>query len=218
MTTLKLLSMNIGQPKVIGTVNGESVLSGIDKRPAAGGSVLVGANGIEGDGQADLENHGGAEKAVYAYPVENWPWWQSEHHLVCRPATLGENLTLSGADEIQVRIGDQFSWGEVVLEVSQPRAPCFKLAIHTGHPEAPQAMTLSGRCGWYLRVLQSGRAPVQADLVRTFESDSPTVRETFATVFSPRPDMALLRRIHRAPALSPAWRQRAAKKLGAIGG
>jgi MOSC domain-containing protein YiiM len=218
MTTLKLLSMNVGQPKVIGIFNGESVLSGIDKQPVASGSVVVGPNGIEGDGQADLENHGGPEKAVYAYAVENWPWWEVQHDLVCLPATLGENLTLSGADEIQVRIGDRFSWGEALLEISQPRAPCFKLAIHTGHSEVPQAMTLSGRCGWYLRVVQPGRAPVLADLVRTFESDSPTVRETFATVFAVRPDMALLRRIHGAPALSPAWRQRTAKKLGAIGG
>lgn len=218
MTILKLVSMNVGQPKVIACIHGESVLSGIDKQPVTGESVLVDTNGIEGDGQADLENHGGPEKAVYAYPVENWPWWQSEHHLVCRPATLGENLTLSGADEGQIRIGDRFSWGEVMLEVSQPRAPCFKLAIHTGHPEAPQAMTLSARCGWYLRVVKPGRAPVQGDLVRVLETDSPTVRETFATVFSPRPDMALLRRIHGVSALSPAWRLRAAKKIGAFGG
>ncbi len=218
MKPLTLLSVNIAQPKVIAVINGEAVLSGIGKEPVTVPSVFVGPTGIEGDGQADLENHGGVEKAVYAYPVENWPWWEAEHQLSCRPASFGENLTLSGADETEVHIGDRFAWGDAELEISQPRAPCLKLGFHTGMMEAPQVMTLSGRCGWYLRVTRPGRAPTTGELVRLSVSDSPGVRESFLAIFSPKPDLTLLRRIHEAPALSPAWRKRAAKKLGALGG
>lgn len=217
MTTLSLVAVNIARPRVIATQRGTDVLSGIDKRPLQGGTVFVGKTGIDGDGQADLENHGGLEKAVYAYPTANWPWWESKLQVSCRPGLFGENLTLSGADETGIRIGDRFQWGDAVLEVSQPRAPCFKLDIHMDRPNASQVMTLAARCGWYLRVLNEGSAPVEGELVRLFQSDSPTIREAFATVFSPAPDMVLLHSIHEAPALSPAWRQRAAKKLRASG-
>ncbi len=214
---LKLISVNVGRPKVIGNTNGEDVLSGIDKHPVDGGAVFVRRTGIDGDGQADLENHGGIEKAVYAYPTANWPWWEGEMKVACRPALFGENLTLSGVDETGIRIGDRCAWGDAVLEVSQPRAPCFKLDIHTARPNAAQMMTLTGRCGWYLRVLEEGAAPVSGALALVHRSDSPTVREAFSTVFSSAPDIALLRRIHAAPAISPAWRRRAEKKLRAAG-
>ncbi len=212
MTAFSLISVNIARPRVIARRHGTDVLSGIDKRPVTGGTVLVGGSGIEGDGQADLENHGGIDKAVYAYPAANWAWWESEAEIACRPGLFGENLTLSGGDETEVRIGDRFAWGDVVLEVSQPRAPCFKLGIHLSRPDAPQVMTLAGRCGWYLRVAREGAAPVGGDLVRVVSSDSPTVREAFCAVFSSALDMALLRRIHEAPALSPAWRRQVEKK------
>lgn len=214
---LTLVSLNLGLPRVIGADSRGDVLSGIDKHPVAAGTVFVRKTGIDGDGQADLENHGGVEKAVYAYPTANWPWWEAQMKIVCRPALFGENLTVAGADETGIRIGDRFAWGDAVLEVSQPRAPCFKLDIHMGCPDAARVMTLTAQCGWYLRVLEEGGAPVGGDLLRVFQSDSPTVREAFSTVFSGDADMALLRRIHAAPAISPSWRKRAEKKLQAVG-
>jgi len=214
-----ILSVNIGLPCVIGMADGEEILSGIVKRAVEADSVLVRTLGIEGDGQADLEAHGGVDKAVYAYSSDHWAWWETEKHLSCAPNTFGENLTLAGGDESLVRIGDQFRWGDVILEISQPRAPCFKLAIHTKRPDVPQAMTLSARCGWYLRVIAGGSAPVRhATLLRTATRGGPSVREAFVALFSHAPDGEALRKIHNAPGLSEAWRHAINRKIAALPG
>lgn len=214
-----ILSVNVGLPAVIGTVQGKDVFSSIVKRAVEANSVLVRADGIEGDGQADLEAHGGADKAVYCYPSDHWPWWETEKNLSCAANTFGENLTLAGGDETLVHIGDRFRWGEAIVEISQPRAPCFKLGIHTGRPDVSQAMTLSARCGWYLRVIEEGTAPARnAALVRVVPGTGPTVHEAFVALFSTAPDRDGLRRIHDAPALSEAWRHSINKKIAALRG
>jgi MOSC domain-containing protein YiiM len=211
---LRLLSVNVAQPRIIGQLNGGAVLSGIAKRPVGQRSVFVSATNIAGDGQADLSVHGGIDKAVYAYPTDHWPWWEREKALPCEPATFGENLTLEGADETAVSIGDRFRWGDAILEISQPRAPCFKLAIHTARPDAPQLMTLSGRCGWYFRVTQEGDAPALGGaLVRVFESGGPSVREAFLAVFGPLMGTNRLQRVEAAPGLAESWRNPVFRRL-----
>ena len=117
---LRILSVNIARPRIIGIWQGEAVLSGIAKTPAAADTLFVGRTNIDGDGQADLSVHGGPDKAVYAYPSAHWSWWEGEKHLACGPATFGENLTLEGANENDVAIGDRFRWGGAILEISQP--------------------------------------------------------------------------------------------------
>ena len=214
-----ILSVNVGLPAVIGTADGEDILSGIAKRAVEADGVLLRTLGIEGDGQADLEAHGGVDKAVYAYSSDHWGWWEKEKNLSCVPNTFGENLTLAGGDESLVCVGDQFRWGEAILEVSQPRAPCFKLAIHTKRPDVPQAMTLSARCGWYLRVTSGGVVPVHhATLTRIATRGGPSVRDTFVALFSRAPDGEALRRIHDAPGLSEAWRHAINRKIAALPG
>ena len=203
---LRLLSVNVGVPRIIGEMNGAAVLSGIAKAPVSAASVFVGRTNIAGDRQADLTVHGGRDKAVYAYPVEHWPWWTREHGLACAPATFGENLTLEGADENDVAIGDRFRWGEALLEIAQPRAPCFKLAMHA-RADIPARMTISARCGWYFRVLEEGRAPVAAELVRERDTGGPSVREAFVAVLHPRADEASRVRVRAAADLSPAWKR-----------
>jgi len=211
---LRILSVNIARPRIIGTWNGEAVLSGIAKAPVAADTLFVGRTNIDGDGQADLSVHGGPDKAVYAYPSAHWPWWENEKHLACRPATFGENLTLEGADENDVAIGDRFRWGDAVLEISQPRAPCYKLAVHTARRDAPQLMTLSARCGWYLRVIAEGTAPARdAAMERIVQSDGPSVRDAFKALFDPRISTDVRRRVRDTPALAEAWRRGLAAKL-----
>jgi MOSC domain-containing protein YiiM len=211
---LRILSVNIARPRIIGMWNGEAVLSGIAKTPAAADMLFVGRTNIDGDGQADLSVHGGPDKAVYAYPSSHWPWWENEKHLACRPATFGENLTLEGADENDVAIGDRFRWGDAVLEISQPRAPCYKLAVHTARPDAPQLMTLSARCGWYLRVIAEGTAPARdASMERIVPSGGPSVRDAFRALFDPRISTDVRRRVRDTPALARAWRHGLAAKL-----
>lgn len=216
---LRILSVNIARARVIGAVHGEPVISGIDKHPVASGSVRVHALGIDGDEQADLTVHGGADKAVYAYPADHWPWWESEKKLSCRPATFGENLTLEGADENSVSIGDRFQWGDAVLEVSQPRAPCYKLGLHTARPDVPQLMTHSARCGWYFRVIAEGHAPARdAKLVHISNPGAPGVRDTFVALFDRHSPKDLCLRVRDAPQLAESWRHAMRAKIDRLWG
>jgi MOSC domain-containing protein YiiM len=210
---LRLLSVCVGRPKVIAHINGELVISGIAKTPVALESVFVGATNIEGDGQADLTVHGGPDKAIYAYPADNWRWWETEHTLPCAPNTFGENLTLEGADETQVFIGDRFRWGDAELEVCQPRGPCYKLALHNRRADTPSIMTISARSGWYLRVTREGEAKPHGTLTRIHASGGPSVREAFVAVYHPGVPEAVRRAVFEAPELAENWRSAVARRL-----
>jgi len=204
---LKLLSVNVGLPRLLAvSAEGEPVLSGIAKTPVRSASVFVGRENIEGDSQADLRVHGGRDKAVYAYSADHWPWWESQHGLSCMPATFGENLAIEGADEEDIAIGDRFRWGEALLEVSQPRAPCFKLALHS-RDDIPARMTVSARCGWYFRVVEVGLAGVRDELLRERGTGGPSVRESFVAALHPRTPEASRIRVREAVDLSPAWKR-----------
>ncbi|HEY0303285.1 MAG TPA: MOSC domain-containing protein [Rhizomicrobium sp.] len=204
---LKLVAVSVGLPRVIAkTAEGETVLSGIAKHPLGADRVFVGLENIDGDGQADLRVHGGRDKAVYAYPADHWRWWQGEHALACTPNTFGENLTLEGADEDMVAIGDRFRWGEALLEIAQPRAPCFKLALHA-RDDVPMRMTLSARCGWYFRVVETGFAPARGEVVRETVANGPTVREAFVAALHPRTAQTTRDRVRATAQLSPAWKR-----------
>jgi MOSC domain-containing protein YiiM len=205
---LRLLSVNVGLPRIIGEMQGEPVLSGFGKYPVTVPSVLVGATNIAGDAQADLTVHGGADKAVYCYPADNWPWWEREKNFRCKPAAFGENLTVEGADETMIAIGDRFRWGEAILEVCQPRAPCFKFVIFSQRADAAALMTVSGRCGWYCRVVREGQAPAQAaSLVLEDKSDGPTVREAFFAALNPHFSIESRAKVASAPALAASWQR-----------
>ncbi|HEY5338242.1 MAG TPA: MOSC domain-containing protein [Rhizomicrobium sp.] len=214
---LGILSVNVSRPKIIAMMNGEPVLSGIAKKPLGRERVCVSALNIEGDGQADLTVHGGFDKAVYAYCASHWPWWESEHRLACSPGIFGENLTLDAGDETQICIGDRFTWGDVEMEVAQPRAPCFKFAIHTQRPDAAQLMTASGRCGFYLRVTREGFAPaLNVSLERSFASGAATVREAFFAVLG-KASVESLEHVRNAPGLAKDWRSAVKKRIVARG-
>jgi MOSC domain-containing protein YiiM len=210
---LRILSVNVGRPRIIALMNGEPVFSGIGKRAIAQDRLFVSKLNIEGDGQADLTVHGGFDKAVYAYAAGHWPWWESEHRLPCAPGTFGENLTLEHGDETEVCIGDRFTWGDVELEVAQPRAPCFKFLIHTQRQDAAALMTQSGRCGFYLRVVREGFAPAQgAYLERVFASGAANVRDAFFAVLG-KPPVGQLQHVLAAPGLADSWRSAAQRRL-----
>jgi len=208
-----LVSVNVGLPRRIGIDRGETVISGIVKSPVRSLTVRVGTTNIEGDGQADLRAHGGIDKAIYAYSRDHWRWWETEHGLSCTAATFGENLTLSSVNEESVGIGDQFRWGDVLLEVSQPRGPCYKLAMHTSRKDVPVAMTTSARCGFYLRVLEEGDAPVAGELVRVRASGEPSVKEAFAAAYHRDISHDRRMRVHDAHGLAYAWREGIARRL-----
>jgi MOSC domain-containing protein YiiM len=131
------------------------VRSAIYKQPVAG-PVMVRRFNLDGDQQADLKVHGGPDKAVYCYPAEHYAAWSGELGLPLDFGSFGENLTLSGLREAALHIGDVLSIGEAVLQVSQPRLPCFKLGIKLGDQRFIARFLQQRRCGFYCRVLQEG--------------------------------------------------------------
>jgi MOSC domain-containing protein YiiM len=206
---LRILSVNVARPQLLGLHSGEAITSAIQKQALQAKTVEVGKTNLGGDAQADLEHHGGPDKAVYAYPADHWPWWEDQHNFPCRPAAFGENLTVKGGDETSVAIGDRFQWGNAVLEITQPRMPCYKFQFHSARMDAGALMTLSARCGWYFRVLVEGTGPVaDGRLVRMASGDGPSVRETFLAAFGRRFDPSRRQEIAATKSLSAAWRKR----------
>ena len=143
------------------------VMSAIRKEPLstlnAPTPIFCGALGLEGDEQVDLTVHGGQDKALYAYPQEHYDFWrgslETSEYLISRfaqPGALGENLATSGLTEKDVYLGDLWEIGEVTLQVTQPREPCFKFNAVTGDKHASQKMADSGFSGWYLAVVTPG--------------------------------------------------------------
>lgn len=158
-------AINVGTPALLAAGGGERVYSGIAKRPVATGTVLwLSLVNLSGDGQADLSVHGGPDKAVYAYPSEHLAAWEDELGDPLGDAPFGENLSTVGPLEPDVHIGDRWRWDGALLEVCQPRWPCFKLALHRGRTDVQARMRSSGRTGWYLRVLEPGEVTVGSTL------------------------------------------------------
>ena len=152
---MKLVSVQVGRPRTV-RWRGKAVSTGIYKEPVAG-RIMLRRNNLDGDRQADLTVHGGLDKAVYVYPSEHYPIWQAELPGMRLPyGIFGENFTTEGLDESSVHIGDQFRIGGALVEVTQPRMPCYKLGIRFGRPDMPKRFHASGRCGFYLAVLQEG--------------------------------------------------------------
>ena len=118
--------------------------------------------GIKGDEQADLSVHGGLEKAIYVYPAEHYPFWntlltrETKKTVDLQPGAMGENFTIEGLLETDVFVGDEMHIGELKFTVVKLREPCFKFNAKMGYKGAAKAMLQSGFCGWYLRVIQTG--------------------------------------------------------------
>ncbi len=175
----RVVSLNVGMPRPLLTPGKGEVLSGIVKSPVAGRRRVVRHN-VEGDGQANLAVHGGEMKAVYAYAFEHYPAWARALGRETLPmGFFGENLTTEGLLEETVRIGDRFRVGTALLEVTQPRQPCYKLAAHVGRPDFPKLFTQSGRSGWYLMIVEEGDVGAGDTVARVVEGAGPTVLELF---------------------------------------
>ncbi len=159
----RLLHVNIARATPI-EINGRSVLTAIGKRPVAG-AIEVHPLGLAGDEQADLSVHGGLGKAVYAYPIEHYAFWQTVRAQAgvagwqdtLPPGSLGENLTISGLLEADAFIGDVLRFADCELAISEPRYPCFKFNAAMGFKHAAKLMNQSGWCGFYLAVRVPGR-------------------------------------------------------------
>jgi MOSC domain-containing protein YiiM len=207
VTEVGLISVNVAQPAVIGERDGQPVLSAISKRPVAAAVLALGPTNLEGDRQADPTVHGGRDKAVYAYASEHFADWSDELAAPVGPAFFGENLTTTGWLEGDVGIGDVWAWGDALLQVAQPRWPCFKLTMRSGVPDMAKRFRRSGRTGWYLRVLRPGEVPVAGPL-RLVEQDSAgvTILDAHRAAL-PGASGDDVERVLAVPALASAWRR-----------
>lgn len=147
-------TVNVGRPRPL-QVNGHTVLTAIWKHPIDGRVPLRGVN-LRGDEQADRTVHGGPDKAVYAYAIEDTEWWEAELDRPLGPGAFGENLTVRGLPVSQAVIGEQWAVGSTLLQVSQPRLPCFKLGLRMNDPRFLKWFARAGRPGTYLRILDAG--------------------------------------------------------------
>ena len=156
-----LVSIQVGLPRQLGTEDAADPMerpwtTGFFKERITG-SVYLGKTNLVGDGQADLNLHGGVEKAVLAYAATHYPKWQQELHLLDFPyGAFGENFTVAHQSEEDVCIGDIYRIGEAQVQVSQPREPCWKLARRWRMKDLPKRAIANGRLGWYFRVLTEG--------------------------------------------------------------
>ncbi len=204
---MNILSLNVATPKAI-VDQGKEVLTSIFKQPVKG-SLQVSSDGLSGNQQADLKNHGGEYKAVYAYPFEHYSYWQQQlQRDQWEMGLFGENLTLTGLLEEQACIGDIYRAGSVLLQVTQPRTPCFKLGLRMGDKRFVKQFTHSLRTGFYFRVVEEGELAA-GDTLELVEKNaqSVSVREVFNCQFFEKSNVSVMRRAIEVDALFPDIRK-----------
>ncbi len=209
---MKLISLNVGRPRRVETPRGP-VLTAIWKSPIEGRVALRRFN-IDGDQQADLTVHGGENKAVYLYPSEHYAFWRAELPGVdLPPGMFGENLTTEGLDEREAQIGDRFRIGTAVLQVAQPRMPCFKLALKFGRPDMVKRFWLSGLSGIYFSIVEEGELAVGDQIVPVSRvANGITVAELVKLYRDPAPDPARIQVALNAP-LGGSWKTELRERL-----
>lgn len=207
-----LRSLNVGMPAPLDN-RGKEVRSGFVKSPVEG-EVWLSRIGLAGDGQADLKAHGGPEKAVCVYPSEHYPYWTERLERDLPPAAFGENFSMAGLTEGSVCIGDVFRVGEAVVQVSQPRQPCYKLAARHGEKRLALWVQQAGLTGFYFRVLEEGEVAA-GDTVRLLERPAPTatVAEANRVMHHDKGDLKATERLLDVQELSPSWRRTFEERL-----
>ena len=210
---MKLISLNVGLPRVV-EWNGGQVATGTFKEPVQGPVILRTLN-LDGDRQADLSVHGGVSKAVYAYPSEHYEFWRRELPDMELPyGMFGENFTTEGLREDAVNIGDRFRAGTAELMVTEPRMPCYKLAIKFGRADIIKRFLQSRRTGFYFAVLKEGEVKA-GDAIEPLSRDENNVAVADITrlyAFE-KDDLVTLRRAVKLKALPESWRQYFQKQI-----
>ena len=208
-----LLSIQIGTPIEYGSdaatdPHDQRWLTSFFKQPVTG-PIRVLTDRIEGNEQADCRFHGDADKALLAYSADHYPLWQDE--LTIPEMTgggFGENLTITGQTEHTVSIGDRYALGEVILEVTQPRQPCWKLARRWRLPDLPKRVIRTSRTGWYLRVIQPGTiAPGQEIQLLSRPHPDWSIARANQVFYTQRGLTEERKQLAMLPELADAWRE-----------
>jgi MOSC domain-containing protein YiiM len=176
-----VLSVNVADVREVR--RGDSIVkTGIWKLPVDGPVAVRGVN-VEGDEQADRSVHGGVHKAVYAYAREDVDWWEAELDKELPDGVFGENLTLRDVDVTGALIGERWRIGSVLLEVSEPRFPCWKLGVRFGDPRMLKRFAAARRPGAYLRIVEEGRLEAGDSVERVSRPDHDLTIEAFAHAY-----------------------------------
>jgi MOSC domain-containing protein YiiM len=210
---MHVVSVNVGLPRTV-RWKGRVVTTGIFKEPVAGRVPIRRVN-VDGDGQADLTVHGGAAKAVYAYPLEHYAFWREQLEEELPFGAFGENLTIEGLPpEKEVAVGDRFRVGSAELVVTQPRLPCYKLGLRFAREDMVKRFLVSGRTGYYLAVDAEGdvAAGDPVETIARHPAQIP-VAEITRVYASARNDLAAIERLVALDALPDDWRRYFAERL-----
>ena len=200
----------------IAPIGSKGVPSGFVKQPLTG-TIRVTERGVSGDEQADLRVHGGRDKAVYAYPSSAYPRWRDaapRHAARLVPGAMGENLTIAGWSDGDVAIGDTVRIGTALLQVTEPRQPCYKLALAFGDGRMVRLFMAVGISGWYYRVLEPG-VVAAGDAATCLARPNPawTIARFFALIASGSIDDEALAEIVALEGVADGWRLRALRLL-----
>jgi ferredoxin-NADP reductase/MOSC domain-containing protein YiiM len=200
-----LLSVNVGLPRNV-VWQGKTVYTGAWKHPVNGPAMARRLN-IDGDGQGDLNGHGGEQRAVLVYQIRSYRYWQEYFGRDdLGYGMFGENLTVDGLPDDEVCIGDRYRIGEAEFEVTQPRVTCYRVGLRLGEPELPALLVSHHRPGFYMRVIREGHIQAGDRIVRTRTGPGMlSVADADALLYLPRRDPAKLRLGLQIPALSPGW-------------
>jgi len=205
----RLLSVNVGRVRLF-EYNRRPAKSAIWKTPVTGRIAARGVN-LEGDEQADRKAHGGPDKAIYAYAVEDLHWWQQE---LARPlvyGAFGENLTTEGIAVNDALIGERWEIGTTVVEVSEPRVPCWRLGVRMNDETFPRRFTAALRPGSYLRIIVEGDLASEDEIRVIHRPDHDlTIQDVFRIYTRDRNEVV---RLVAIPQLSESWRNWAERVL-----
>jgi MOSC domain-containing protein YiiM len=209
---VNLLSINVSLPKTV-TIGDRTYSTGIYKE-AVSGRVHLGGMNLAGDGQGDLKNHGGEYQAVYCYPHEHYAYWAN---LLARDdfayGQFGENFTTQGMLESEVCVGDTFCIGAAIIQVTQPRVPCYKLANKLGIPGFDKTFLRANRSGFYLRVLEEGDVGAGDKVIQMSRDQiGMTVADVHAALYLDK-NAREAERALKVEALSPGWKRSFEKLL-----
>ncbi len=203
----RLLSVNVGLPRDIAW-RGMTVHTGVWKDPAPG-RRRVGRLNLDGDGQGDLDGHGGEHRAVFVYQIDSYRFWQDELRRTGFVfGQFGENFTVEGFPDDGVYIGDRYAIGSALFEVTQPRVTCYRVGIRMNEPRMASLLTSSGRPGFYFRVLKEGEVGAGDEIVKVEEGqERMSVAEVNGLLYSPQHPRDRLERASQIAALSAGWRK-----------
>ena len=206
--TARVHSVRVGKPTLHQGALGKWTTALLKKEKSC--EVWAGIDNLDGDRQADLKHHGGVDKALCVYPIVHYDYWNKRLGVQWEPGDFGENLTVEGQTEENVSIGDVFEIGQALVQVTQPRSPCWKIARFHGIKELALYVQQTGFTGWYLRVLREGYLKAGCSVVTKQHAEPRvTIKAANLVAYEDRDPTPML----DCPALSRGWRKKFEEKF-----